>query len=397
MISRRHFLAGVGAGSLAAVAGCLSGSAPSYSGGTSPKTNWWPQPQFDAINSCYNPRSVGPRSGVRERWHLDISGPAARPVVADGLAFLPTSAAVRAVDVQTGTERWREDGGDPPMWPRSVLWHDGLLYVACPGDELGLLALNAKTGERQWSFTPAGDGLNTLSLNPEFSELFAGDNEGNVYQLDPATGTTQWHRRIFGAVTVFTREVRNLLVGTAGGEVYALDPADGSGSWRRKFPGRISVLTAMNGSYRGAGAFVSVLGGPTVAINSSQTGTTTWTSDVWGAGSFVLSGQTLFAADTNLVALAVGTGERRWTGGQTAHCGPAAAGDTVYAASADHVTAYEFGGGIGIGSLRVGAKRWFYPVEGRPEQGFAVADGAVFVLTEGGENTSSRAYALEEA
>jgi outer membrane protein assembly factor BamB len=262
---------------------------------------------------------------------------------------------------------------------------------------VGVLALDAKTGKRHWSFTPASSGITALSLHPKFSALFAGDREGNVYRLDPATGTTQWQRRVFGGVTAFAREIPGLLVATTGGEVYALDAADGSGYWRRKFPGHISALTAMNGSYRGAGAFVSVFGGPTMAINPAETGTTTWTSDVWSGNSFVLSGQTLFAADTTLVALAVGTGKRRWTGGQTAQCGPAAAGDTVYAASTDQVTAYKFGGGTGIGSVQIGAKRWSHAVEGSPEQGLAVADGAVFVLTEGHKNTPSRAYALEEA
>jgi hypothetical protein len=46
----------------------------------------------------------------------------------------------------------------------------------------------------------------------------------------------------------------------------------------------------------------------------------------------------------------------------------------------------------------VGTRRWSHPVEGRPEQGLAVADGAVFVLTEATrEGEQSSAYALEAA
>ena len=45
-------------------------------------------------------------------------------------------------------------------------------------------------------------------------------------------------------------------------------------------------------------------------------------------------------------------------------CGPAAAADTIYAASEDQVTAYEFGDGIGVGPVGPGAKRWSHPVEG---------------------------------
>jgi outer membrane protein assembly factor BamB len=171
----------------------------------------------------------------------------------------------------------------------------------------------------------------------------------------------------------------------------------GQAHWRRKLPGQISALATMNGSFNGAGAFVSVFGGPTFALNPAQTGATVWNTTVGGSDSFVVAGRTLFAAGRHLVALDIASGDQRWSGGQTAQCGPAAAGETVYVASGNRVTAYELGGGIGIGGFRASAKRWSYPVEGEPEQGITVADNAVIFLTEGGENSSSKAYALEES
>ncbi|MEF8826651.1 MAG: hypothetical protein V5A27_09980 [Halapricum sp.] len=63
MPSRRRFLIGTGTAGIATLAGCLGGPEPRYVGesGEEPDTEWWPQPEFDRIASCYNPRPIGPR------------------------------------------------------------------------------------------------------------------------------------------------------------------------------------------------------------------------------------------------------------------------------------------------------------------------------------------------
>jgi len=392
-VNRRRFLAGVGTAGVTATAGCLDSSDPYYAGDDEVDIKWWPQPQFDSLASCYNPNPIGPRESVQERWSLDISTPSdCPPIVADGLAFLPTASAVRAVDAETGEEQWREDGGDPPMWPRSVAFHDGLVYVAWT-DDPGLLALDAKTGERQWTFESEGYGVQTLLLDPERPVLYAGDTDGYVSGLDPATGERRWSRRVFSGVVDLALSIPELVVATEAGEVYALGAQDGSAHWRGEVPGWIRALATANSE----GAFVSVFGGPTVELSAQKNGGINWQTDVWSADSFVVTAETLFAAGSRLVALDSKGGGRRWSGGKATQCGLAAAGNTVYAASENRITAYKFGGGVGFGSLRVGARRWSHPIQGRPEQGLAVADGAVFVLTEGGDDEPSKAYALEEA
>lgn len=395
MSSRRQFLAGTGSAGAAVLAGCLGGPEPRYVGESdrTPDTRWWPQPEFDRIASCYNPKPVGPGSDVTERWRIDISGPSARPVVADGLAYLPTVAAVRAVDAATGEERWRESGGgDGPMWPRHVVWHDGTVYVARM-DDPALLALDGATGEREWTFAPER-GLRTLVLDPEGATLYAGGSRGTVYAMDAETGDRRWQRTVFGPVSKLAQSIPELLVATEAGEVYGLSPDDGRGYWRQKLPGVVQSLATANGR----GAFVSVFGGPTVELESERAGAVRWKRDVWSADSFIVAGRTLVAAGRRLTALDVRSdGERQWTGGPTAQCGPAATGETVYSASENRVRATAFDGGVGLGGVRVGSRRWSHRVEGRPEQGLAVADGAVFVLTEGGGDESSKAYALEEA
>ena len=396
MPSRRQVLAGAGLGALGlgavALDRGLGGFEPYYDGEESPDTRWWPQPTFDRIGSCYNPRPVGPRDGVTERWAIETTGPSARPVVADGRAYLPTATALRAVDAGTGEELWREDGGDPPMWPRAVAVHDDTVYVTQVGDP-ALFALDAETGEERWTFDGDEYGLRPLLVDPERPVLFTGDGAGWVYALDPDTGERRWRRRVFGPVSALVQSIPDLVVGTGSGDVYGLYPSDGRGLWRHGVPGPVGALATANGR----GAFVSTFGGPTMELGSTRGGHPVWSTDVWSADSFVVAGRNLFAAGHRLVDLDVRGGDRLWTGGETTQCGPAAAGDVVYAASESRVTAYAIRGGVGVGRLRAGARRWSHPIEGRPEQGFAVADGAVFVLTEGGGEDRSMAYALAES
>jgi hypothetical protein len=395
MPSRRRLLAGAGLGALGlGVAASQSGGfEPYYDGEDEPGTVWWPQPTFDRIGSCYNPRPVGPRDGVTERWAREIPGPSARPVVVDDRAFLPTAEALLAVDAATGEELWRENGGDAPMWPRSVVVHDETVYVTQVGDP-ALLALDPATGDRQWTFSTPEYGLRPLLVDPERPTLFTGDGEGTVYALDPATGDVRWQRRVFGTVSALVQSIPDLVVGTESGDVYGLYPGDGRGLWRHGVSGPVAALATANGR----GAFVSTFGGPTVELDGGRGGEPVWSADVWSDDSFVVAGRNLFAAGHRLVDLDVRGGDRRWTGGETTQCGPAAAGDTVYAASESHVSGYGVRGGVGVGPLRLDARRWSHPVEGSPEQGLVVADGAVFALTEGGGvGERSMAYALEEA
>ncbi|MFB6142595.1 MAG: PQQ-binding-like beta-propeller repeat protein [Halorientalis sp.] len=392
MPSRRQFLAGASAAALAGTAGCLGSDAPRYAGGDDPRTDWWPQATFDVHGTCYNPRAVGPTGGVTERWSLETSGPSARPVVADGRAYLPTASAVLAVDAASGDVLWREDGGDPPLWPREVCVHGDTVYVAAV-EEPAVVALDAASGRRRWTFSPReGEfGVRSLLVQPrEHSPVLYAGGDGAVYALDPATGRTDWRREVFGTVAHLALGLPSLVAVTETGEVYALSVDDGTGQWRRNLNARTTALAAPYGS----GPVVSSFGGPTTALDRSA-GATRWQRDGWSADSLVVTADTLFTAGSQLTARGTGDGRARWTGGATTQCGPAGAGRTVYAASEDAVTAYEFGGGVGLGGLRFDATRWSHDVEGRPEQGLAVADGAVFVLTEGsGEGERSMAYAL---
>lgn len=393
MPSRRRFLAGASTAALGATAGCLTSDDQYYPASDTPDTAWWPQPAFDRYNTAYNPAAVGPADGVTERWSMEIPGPSARPVIADGTAFLPTANGVVAVDAATSEEQWREPGDDPPLWPRDVRYHDGTLYVGAI-EEPALLALDAESGERRWTYTPREreHGVYSLLVTPEpdHPQVWAGTH-GGVYSIDPATGEPEWRRDTFGAVVRLSLGIPYLFAVTESGEVLALSRDDGAGYWRQNVNGHVNGFA----SGPSTTAVLSTFGGPTYGIGDNS-GAVEWRVDGWTADGFVQTSQTVVTTGHRLRARDADDGSVRWTGGETTQCGPAAAGDTVYAASEDAVTAYDFGGGTGVGPLSVDKRRWSHAVEGRPERGLAVAEGAVFVLTEGGgEDERSMAYALE--
>lgn len=105
MSSRRSLLAGTGSVATAAIAGCLDASASEVSPGTDADTDW-PMPDYDVHATAYAPDAVAPRSSPTERFSLETASPTDRPVVADGVVYLPTMAGLLALDATDGTERW---------------------------------------------------------------------------------------------------------------------------------------------------------------------------------------------------------------------------------------------------------------------------------------------------
>lgn len=61
------------------------------------------------------------------------------------------------------------------------------------------------------------------------------------------------------------------------------------------------------------------------------------------------------------------------------------------------ISAYALSGGTGVGPLTVGGKRWQFNVESAVMEGVAVADGAVFAVTQGLKDSPSQVYALDPA
>lgn len=220
MPSRRQLLATSGAALTGALAGCADIDENRFSPGSDADTDW-PMPRRNPGNTAFAPDAVAPREGASERWTHEGGFDVRTPVIAGGTAYVPTAEALVALDTDDGAERWRFAPGDQP-WPTPPVVHDGTVFVTA-SDEDTVHALDAESGDELWSL--GGDGhvhasphLLAGRLTDEPSVL-AGDANGRVAALDPATGEAVWTVDLFGAVRAFAYRAPMLYVGTSSGEV----------------------------------------------------------------------------------------------------------------------------------------------------------------------------------
>lgn len=147
----------------------------------------------------------------------EVSGPAARPVVAAGRVLVPTVRGLVALDLDTGEERWRHGREQP--WASGPAVHDGTVYVGF-ADQRGLVALDVETGDERWRVETRGAIAAAPTFDLGYEPLYVGDDTGQVYRIDPATGEVTLRGEVFGPVTALAHR-RSLKVGTESGEVYA--------------------------------------------------------------------------------------------------------------------------------------------------------------------------------
>lgn len=232
--SRRSFLATVGAASVAGSAGCSSNSGYDQAAEDAGDATDWPTAGHDRQHTRYIPDGTGPRSGVTERWRVEIGMHTAEPVVAGKTAFATVSHDVLALDLETGEERWlvAPENGAAVYWAAPAV-HDGTVYVA--GDRM-VRAFDVETGDQQWVHELGKLTTASPTLGRAGHGLFVAGGE-TIARLDPDTGSVDWERQLFGQI----REApavgsRLLVVPTEGGDIYALSPGSGDGYWRTELP-----------------------------------------------------------------------------------------------------------------------------------------------------------------
>jgi eukaryotic-like serine/threonine-protein kinase len=196
-------------------------------------------------------------------------------------AYLSAGTQVYAIDVNTGTQKWRYP--DKPnakgYYANPVLISDGQLLV--PSYDNKLYSLNPSTGSENWIFPPSkdvegsgnrlissplvindmiyqpsSDGyIYTLDMNgkkvwsretggplwaqpaslPDCGCIFVTSMDHTVYSLNALTGEVLWQSPDLGGALVGTPAVSPegvLYVGTFGNEILALDAKNGSILWR---------------------------------------------------------------------------------------------------------------------------------------------------------------------
>ncbi len=248
-------------------------------------------------------------------------GIAAGPTVADGRIVVgvvddpeATSARVVALDAADGALDWEVDLGRFAESEAAVV--DGHVYTA--GDP-GVLCLDAETGDREWLYdtasVPEDRGTDSVAGAVAVADgtVVAGTRSGVVHAVDAATGERQWSARpdraIRGAPTVVDGAV---YIGNASGAVLSFDLATGERRWTAETDARVETPLAVTGGT----VYAADADGVVYALAAAD-GTERWVQplEAAAAGAPVRAGDALLVGTGRpggVVALDAESGTPRW-------------------------------------------------------------------------------------
>ena len=383
-ISRRAVLGALGVGAVGAVAG---GAWFTTSRLLTSETERFPTFRYDAANTGYAPRAVGPTEGVTEAWSVSLGREVlSSPVVDRDVVFASAEDALFAVDTADGTERWQADAGSLTFFGTTL--GDGVVYLARREFDAtgGLVALDIEDGEERWFEEGElfGQGTPVLDDDRVYS---VGGNGLQAFELSERT--VVWSSEEFSSTSLSGALVDETLyfAGSTSVEegLVAVDTADGSERWVVPFDSFANASPAV------ADGLV-VLGdndGTLLGIDADD-GERRWEFETDGAliSSPAIASGTVYvgSGEGSLYAVDASSGEQQWrfeTGGEIISS-PAVVSETVYVGSTDaNIYALDVTDG--------GDERWRFETDGEVLSSPAVVSNTVFI-----GSTDGYLYALTE-
>ncbi|HVW89923.1 MAG TPA: PQQ-binding-like beta-propeller repeat protein [Gaiellaceae bacterium] len=201
----------------------------------------WPRPNLDLASTRSLPASGIDRGNVKQlrvAWRFRIPtapGPSgaltATPVVAGGTVYLQDMQSdVYALDLATGTLKWRRRFGDANPGPNGVAAAGGHVYGAT---DAGAFALDARTGKVLWQTLLATATARYVDMAPQIANgrVYVStvgvppDGKGVLYALDARTGAIRWR------FTTIAQPWRIPALSGGGGAWYTPSVAGGQVFW----------------------------------------------------------------------------------------------------------------------------------------------------------------------
>lgn len=337
----------------------------------------FPTVHYDSRNTGYVPGTSSKSESIAERWRFETGERALSPVVADGIVYVFVgSRGVFAVDAQDGVELWRFAHHYPR--PGGITVTDGTAYIGT-GDPL--YAVDAATGEPQWSFTAPGGVIAPPTV--EAGRIYVWSGADTVYALDRHTGRQEWtfdtiEGGFWRPALAVTEEV--VSASAPDGRLYALDAASGTEQWHVELSTPGTEPTVVDDTiYLGTRELVSAL--------DAHDGSEKWRFEVSMAEevkealpdvlvpSPALVDETVYVGgpDGTVYALAAETGEPHWQfeTDSPVLTAPTVADDTVYVGCLeDYVYAI---------STDSGTQRWRHETGSRNHSSPVPLDGTTFL------------------
>jgi outer membrane protein assembly factor BamB len=155
-----------------------------------------------------------------------------------------------AVDAETGKERWRREfltdaPPDPPGFPgerargggnsakarpSALISDDETLFLSVM-DQCRVIAINATTGKRLWSFQARGWIFGAAAATEK--HVFFGSQDNFFYCVDKATGKELWKHKTKSRIEAGGLiDDNSVIFCSCDGSVYCLNQSDGKVRWR---------------------------------------------------------------------------------------------------------------------------------------------------------------------
>lgn len=370
--SRRRLLAAVGTGWCAAIAGCVSSSEPSTNGTD------WPTVGQNGGNTRYAETGGVTRSPTT-KWEQQIEIPFGQPTVANGTVYIPDQSGLRAYNGETGAELWTQTPESAALFTPPTV-RDGVVYSGINNGNHSVIALDADTGKRLWTFGGGDNGAVTVTptLNENGDRLYIGTASSHLYALNSETGERRWSKKLFGPVD-HTLAVRTPLVvaATRAGEVYAYNES-GRELWHKRLESGTATPPVLSGRWLFIGSEDD-----TVYAMDPTNGEESWGTelDQLETDGLAVSPQALFAVSgRDIVTVGRKEGEMRRSIGVDSEITsrPMILDETIYLGG-DRLTAINASGGISVLGLEFDTKRWTKDLDGRVGPGMAAGDGRLYV------------------
>jgi outer membrane protein assembly factor BamB len=234
-----------------------------------------------------------------------------------------------AVSGSAPTQVWAARAGRRLTGPVSL--DGGFLYGA--GVDRKVYAVDLETGAVQWSSRLSGLVAGGVLVSGDTVFVASSRPEGRVYALSRATGKRIWRSKTGPVAAPLALVAGTLVVCAQRGQLLGLDPKDGSIQWRRRMGmARVAPVAAGDGS-------VVVATVDSIYRVNAETGVVTHGAPTPGTivSPWIAYRGGLVAGTTDSQVVAIDPADLRvqWTVRVDAPVlgSPAAAGDTLYAAS----------------------------------------------------------------
>jgi len=208
----------------------------------------WPTYMYDQGNTGHNPDAVGPHEDVSVVWERDLESNQVNgtPVLANGTVYVgdgrvnTESGTLYALDARSGETQWSFDLPGPVVGGAGV--SEGRVYAG----SRGTMAAYREDGSELYRFDTRSNGRVSA---PTFGDgsLFFGLQD-TLYRVESLRNVQEWTGETFGVIPsapVF--DDGSVYVPNYDGSVYAFNANNGNERWSNELGDRVNGLSMRNG------------------------------------------------------------------------------------------------------------------------------------------------------